>query len=205
MSGLSLFLLGPPRLKLDGEPVQIGRRKALALLIYLAVTRRRHSRDALATLFWPDYDQSSARADLRRTLSVLTRTLGQDWLAVDRETAGASPDAEFWLDVDHFRHLLAECTEHPHPSTEVCPDCVPSLERVVRLYRDDFLAGFTLRDSPGFDEWQFFETEGLRDELASVLERLARWQSSQRGMIRLSGTRGAGLRSGHCTSRCTGN
>ena len=61
MSGLSLFLLGPPRLELDGEPVQIGRRKALALLIYLAITRRPHSRDALATLFWPDYDQPSDR------------------------------------------------------------------------------------------------------------------------------------------------
>ena len=62
MSRLSLFLLGPPRLQLDGDPVQIGRRKAVALLVYLALTRRRHSRDALATLFWPDYDQSSARA-----------------------------------------------------------------------------------------------------------------------------------------------
>ena len=68
MARLSLYLLGPPQLELDGEPVQIGRRKALALLIYLAVTRRTHSRDSLATLFWPDYDQSSARADLRRTL-----------------------------------------------------------------------------------------------------------------------------------------
>lgn len=63
MSCLSLSLLGPPRLEMDGEPVQIGRRKALALLVYLAVTKRLHSRDALATLFWPEYDQSSARAD----------------------------------------------------------------------------------------------------------------------------------------------
>ena len=181
MSRLSLFLLGPPRLELDGEPVQIGRRKALALLIYLAVTRRPHSRDALATLFWPDHDQSSARADLRRTLSVLTRTLGDEWIAADRETAGASPDAAFWLDVDQFRHLLAEGTKHAHPSTEACPDCVPTLEEAVELYRDGVLAGFTLRDSPGFDEWQFFETEGLRDELGSVLERLVRWYSSQEG------------------------
>ncbi|MGE5221553.1 MAG: tetratricopeptide repeat protein, partial [Omnitrophica WOR_2 bacterium] len=39
--------------------------------------------------------------------------------------------------------------------------------------RDDFLAGFTLRDSSEFDEWQFFQTESLRRELADSLEKLA--------------------------------
>ena len=38
MPQLSLFLLGPPRLELDGEPLDIGRRKAVALFAYLAVT-----------------------------------------------------------------------------------------------------------------------------------------------------------------------
>jgi DNA-binding SARP family transcriptional activator len=38
MSRLALYLLGPPRLELDGEPVEIGRRRAVALLAYLAVT-----------------------------------------------------------------------------------------------------------------------------------------------------------------------
>lgn len=44
MSTLALYLLGPPRLELDGEPVQIGRRKAVALLAYLATEGGRHSR-----------------------------------------------------------------------------------------------------------------------------------------------------------------
>ena len=67
MSRLSSYLLGPPRLERGGEPVQIGRLKALALLVYLVVTRRRHSSDALAARFWPEYDQSSARAHPIRT------------------------------------------------------------------------------------------------------------------------------------------
>jgi DNA-binding SARP family transcriptional activator len=68
MSRLALYLLGPPRLELDGEPVHIGRRKVMALLAYLAVTGGSHSRDFLATLLWPEYDQSRARAALRRTI-----------------------------------------------------------------------------------------------------------------------------------------
>jgi tetratricopeptide (TPR) repeat protein len=45
----------------------------------------------------------------------------------------------------------------------------------VELYRDGFLAGFTLPDAPAFDEWQFFEGEGLRGQVSDALQRLARW------------------------------
>jgi len=50
MPKLALYLLGPPRVELDGQAVPLGRRKAVALLAYLALTRQPHSRDALATL-----------------------------------------------------------------------------------------------------------------------------------------------------------
>jgi DNA-binding SARP family transcriptional activator len=151
----------------------------VALLAYLAVTGGSHSRDSLATLLWPEYDQSRARAALRRTLSELDSALGGEWLTADRVTAGLNPDAELWLDVDQFRQHLSACGAHGHAPTEACPDCLPLLEAAVALYRDHFLAGFTLRDSPGFDEFQFFQTEGLKDQLASALERLVRWHSDQ--------------------------
>ena len=181
MSRLTLKLLGPPRVELDGEPVQIGRRKALALLAYLAVTGRPHSRDSLAALLWPDYDQSGARAELRRTLSVLRKTVGDRWLAVDVDTAGLDLDADVRVDVARFQESLATCERHGHRAGEECDECGRLLEKAAELCEDDFLAGFTLRDSPGFDEWQLFEMEGLRDELGSVLERLARWERARGG------------------------
>ena len=176
---LILYLLGPPRIELDGEEVHIGRRKMVALLAYLAVTGERHRRDSLATLLWPEYDQSRALAYLRRILSMLNTTLGGGWLAIDRETAGLNPDARIWLDVDAFRQHLATCETHGHPATGACPDCIPSLEEAVALYRDDFLAGFTLSDSAAFDEWQFFQTEGPRRKLALALERLVQAYGAQ--------------------------
>jgi DNA-binding SARP family transcriptional activator/predicted ATPase len=172
MPRLALYLLGPPRVELDGEEIHIARRKAVALLAYLAVTGGSHSRDSLATLLWPEYDQSGARADLRRTLSVLNRTLGSEWLTADRETAGLNPGAKLWLDVDQFRSLLAAWQDHGHPEVDACPKCLGALAEAVDLYQGDFLAGFTLRDSAPFDEFQFFQTESLRRELASALERL---------------------------------
>jgi DNA-binding SARP family transcriptional activator len=170
MTRLALYLLGAPRLEMDGEDIHIRRRKVMALLAYLAVTGRSHQRDALAALLWPEYDQSSARAELRRTLSVLNRELGGGILA-DRETAQLNPELDLSLDVTEFQQTLVACETHGHPATEICPACVPLLEQAVALYRDDFLAGFTLDDSAAFDEWQFFQTEGLRDAMAGALAR----------------------------------
>ncbi len=40
MSRLAIFLLGAPRIELDGQPVETDTRKASALLAFLAVTGR---------------------------------------------------------------------------------------------------------------------------------------------------------------------
>jgi ABC-type oligopeptide transport system substrate-binding subunit/DNA-binding SARP family transcriptional activator len=179
MSGLALFLLGPPRVELDETPVEIDRRKAVALVAYLAVTGHEHSRDTLATLLWPDYDQARARGALRRTLSVLNKALGSVWLAVDRETIALKRSPNLWTDVEEFRQQVAACQEHNHAPTDLCAECLSSLAQAVTLYHDDFLAGFTLRDSPNFDEWQFFQAENLRRELAGILERLVHYHCAQ--------------------------
>ncbi len=62
MTRLTLHLFGPPRLELDGHPITTDRRKALALLAYLAVTRQSHSRETLAVLLWPDRRQAQTIA-----------------------------------------------------------------------------------------------------------------------------------------------
>ncbi|NTU85965.1 MAG: SARP family transcriptional regulator, partial [Chloroflexales bacterium] len=157
MAQLRLFVFGPPRLERDGEAVELGLRRALALLVYLAVTRQPQSRDALATLLWPDSDQREARANLRRTLHRLGQVIGDDILATSAETVSIAPAAALWVDSQLFLQLAGAGVR---------------LDEAVALYGDDFLAGFTLPDSPAFDEWQFFERERLRQSLALSLEQL---------------------------------
>jgi DNA-binding SARP family transcriptional activator len=173
MPELKLFLFGPPRVEFNGTPVDIQRRKALAMLIYLAITGQPHSRDALAALFYPDHSQSQSRTYLRRDLALLNTGLSGDWLAVDRETVELKHEQPaFWLDVAHFRQLLAACQSHKHDPKRPCADCLARQAEAVMLYTGDFLAGFSLRDCPDFDDWQFFQNESLRRELAAVLEQL---------------------------------
>ncbi len=175
----NLLLLGSPRLECDGEPVRLDRRKAFALLTYLAVTAEPHPRDALTLLLWPRADQTGGLASLRSTL-VTVRAIGKRYLAVDRERVGLKKDDSFQMDVDQFRRRLAQCREHGHGEAEVCPVCAGLLSEAVALYRGDFLAGFSLADSPEFDEWQRLQTETLRRELFGALERLVRYHAGRK-------------------------
>jgi predicted ATPase len=168
-----LLFLGSPRIEIDGATLEVDTRKAVALLAYLALTRRPHARDSLVGLLWPDHGQKRARAALRRTLSSLARAREAGWLEIQGDTVNLRSD-ETWVDVDRFRELLAECASHGHPESEACPSCLSPLTEAVSLYRDDFLAGFGLRDSFAFDDWQYFQAEELRRELAGALEKLAR-------------------------------
>jgi predicted ATPase/DNA-binding SARP family transcriptional activator len=177
---LALYLSGPPHIERDGVPIKLDRRKAIALLAYLAVTGERHRRDSLVNLLWPEYDGTRGRAALRRTLYALNKALASAWLEVDREEIGLTPSPDLWVDVNQFQRHLGECETHGHPTAQVCPACVAPLTEAVALVRGEFLSGFGLKDSFNFDDWQLMQAEVLRRELAGALERLGRWHSAQR-------------------------
>ena len=172
MNQLRVALLGSPQLERGTKPVAFDTRKATALLAYLAVTGHPHSRETLAGLLWPDHAEAQARGALRRTLSVLNSATGGDVVVADRSVVGLRGE-RLWLDVAEFDEHATQ-QEHGHPADGSCPRCVTELEAAAAIYRDDFMAGFALRDSPGFDDWQAFQANGLRQQLAGVLERLAR-------------------------------
>ena len=174
MSTLTIHLFGAPRAEIDGAPLVTDTRKAIALLAYLAVTRQAQTRDTLATLFWPELDQSRARAALRRTLSALKAAAPLPWLRVEREQVALVCNDTVDCDIHRFEHCIAAC---PPGEALPCAGCRGRLEEAARLYQEDFMAGFTLRDSAAFDDWQFFQAEGYRNALARVLETLVRCTS----------------------------
>ena len=160
LMALEVSLIGPPRVARDGQPVTFDTRKAMALLAYLALAERPRSRDALCELLWPGHDPRHARGALRRTLSALRQAVGEGWI----ETAGDSvalqraPGLE--LDIERFRELAAEGAS------------LERLSEAAALFSGGFLEGFSVRDSPDFDDWQVGEAGGLERELASALQRL---------------------------------
>jgi predicted ATPase/DNA-binding SARP family transcriptional activator len=174
LSELVIRTLGAPAVEYQGSAITVDTRKAIALLIYLAIEAQPRSRDAIAALLWPEHDQTRARAALRRTLSVLHKALGGQYLVIERERLSLGGPEAPWVDALEFRRLLAASRDHGHAEKEVCPACLEPLQQAVALYHDDFLAGFGLRDSANFDDWQVGLRQALRDELSIALAALTR-------------------------------
>jgi DNA-binding SARP family transcriptional activator/tetratricopeptide (TPR) repeat protein len=170
MECLDIGLLGPPRIEAGGRPVEFDTRKAVAILARVTVEGPQR-RDTLATLLWPESDPPRARGALRRTLSVLKGAFDGPVLAIDRDEVRLNPDT-FRCDLDRFRELVARPRAHHDRVADVCSGCIDQLAAAVALHRGDFLAGFSLRDSADFDDWQFFQAEALRTELGTALDLL---------------------------------
>ncbi|MEE8587025.1 MAG: BTAD domain-containing putative transcriptional regulator, partial [Acidobacteriota bacterium] len=180
MSGLRVSLLGSPLLECGGKPVQMERRKSLALLAYLTVSGQPEDRGALAALLWPEMDRGRALASLRRALLDLTKAFEGRFLITDRQTIGLDLEDEVWVDVRRFEELLGQSADQEASSSEEGGSAfLESLSQAAELYRGDFLAGLTLPDSETFDEWQFWQSERLRRELSNALERLTEGRREQ--------------------------
>ena len=168
---LSIALLGPPVIEVDGLPLAVDTRKATALLAYLAVEGRPVRRDTLASLLWPENDPERARSALRRTLSTLRTALGARWLDTGRELVSLGGSG-VWIDVHELRSLVASCEGHGHGPSQGCRRCLEPLRAAAALARGPFLAGFGLRDSTEYDDWQQLTGDVVAREVAAVLDRL---------------------------------
>lgn len=169
---LRIALLGPPLIDVSGQPFEVDTRKATALLAFLAFSRQPARRDTLAGLLWPETSPERARATLRRTLSTLRSALGGSWLDTERDLVTLDT-ARAWIDVEELRRLVAGTLEHGHGANETCPRCLEPLQQAIELDRGPFLAGFGLRDSAAFDDWQQLAGDEVGREIASILDRLA--------------------------------
>jgi len=172
LAEVALRLFGTPCLDIDGKSIRLGRRKAMALLSYLAVTRSRHHRETLAALLWPESGPAAAFSALRNVLWILRQTSLAPLLHTDRSTVELVEDGTLRVDVVSFRDLTGACPTGDHPDTSACPACAPALAEAVSLAEAPFMEGFMVANASGFDDWQFAEREALQRELTETLDRL---------------------------------
>lgn len=158
MARLEIRLLGGFELAREGQVLeQLPLRAARSLFAYLALNRERpHTRDLLAGIFWPDFDESRARRRLSQALWQIQTTLGepdgQRFILGSPDTIRFNTDAPFWLDVEEFDRLIAAGDPE-------------SISRAADLYRGELLAGF-------YDDWLFPEQDRLRSAFLAAVDRL---------------------------------
>jgi len=190
LSHLSLSLLGGFKIMLDGLPVTaFGADKVRALLAYLAVeSARPHRRAILAGMFWPELSEERAAHNLSQSLLRLRRALLEDkaragarssFLLLTTQEVQFNPLSDYQLDVAEFQELLRANREHKHADADSCTVCIDWLRQAADLYRGDLLAGFSLRDSMPFEEWQVVQRETLHRQVVEALGRLTDYYERQ--------------------------
>jgi len=151
--GLSIQVLGPPRLERGGTPVEAPRgHKAWGLLVYLLCTRLPPSRERLASLLFPEADDPLGT--LRWTLSALRRRLGEDVELGGDPLRLTLPPGTF-VDVDVLnRGSWTEAVALPGLGHEL-------------------LDGLAFRTSPGFELWLENERRHVAGTTSAVLHAAA--------------------------------
>jgi adenylate cyclase len=175
MPHLSIRVLGPFQVSLDGEPLSgFNSDKVRGLLAYLALSPDRpRRREALAGLLWPEFPERSARTNLRNALANLRHVLGEHAWSRDRDASPSflhsthqtiqfNGQSDYWLDAVAFESLVA-----------TVPSVGEGLEQAVNLVRGPFLEGFSLADAAPFEEWLLLRREQLGRQMVEALDSLA--------------------------------
>lgn len=135
-------------------------RKTAALFAYLAYySDRRHPREQLAQMLWPEARDEASRNSLSQALSSLRQCLARSGadaaalLAADRD----SVQLHAFTDVAEFRAAV-----HASAARD---GRIRALTRALELYRGELLPGH-------YDEWILAERTRLRDLLAAATHEL---------------------------------
>jgi predicted ATPase/DNA-binding SARP family transcriptional activator len=169
---LAFQFLGPPQLILENQPVNVNRRSIVALLAYLAVNiegqiSQKHTREYLSAMLWPDYDQAKAYTNLRHTVWEIQRLFGPGRLNTSRDTISLNTQTDIWVDVRQFEALCL----HSRAEADILSR-VSLLTEAIKLYRNHFLTGFSLREGTTFNEWAFVKSKDIQNKLVDVLTTL---------------------------------
>jgi len=187
MGDLCITLLGPPEVRHADQVLLFSTRKELALLIYLAVEGRIHSRKNLSEQFWPEGDAMHGRAALRITLLHLRHLLGEGTdvtpvlhLLINRDTLGLDLTSGIELDLHSLHEAWTLAYASDRTALTMPEDArrrlLAQLQHATSLPRGEFLEGFSLRDAPAFDDWVRFQREYWHLHINEIFDRLSHLQ-----------------------------
>jgi DNA-binding SARP family transcriptional activator/TolB-like protein/Tfp pilus assembly protein PilF len=155
----SISVLGPMRAAANGRDIKLRKRKARALLAYLALTNGcQETRERLVGLLWSDSEEDKARSSLRQVLHELTEDLvsagyagmTRDRMRVVLDPVGLQVDCQDILDMARGGKI--------HP----------------RLIDEPLISEAYLRDlddiDPAFAVWARARRQGFHDHLLQHLQ-----------------------------------
>jgi DNA-binding SARP family transcriptional activator len=169
---LTVYTLGQLTITLDGQPLaNLSSRTAEALLVYLICEKRPLSRQFLADFLWDERTPERAAANLRTLLTMMRKSLG-DFLHITRQSVAIDPDSDYWLDALALQEALARLAPILQGQAPLNNENLAALQTAVDLYQGNFLQGFYLSESRGFEEWMLLTQERLQRQVQTAMQQL---------------------------------
>ncbi len=174
--GFSLALLGAPvvrRIEPGGRGVEVKwrLRRALQVVAFLALKPdRRVDKDELVDAVWPEATAEAVAKNFHPTLSDVRRTLGgrrqerRRAIVYVHGIYALSPEIDWDVDVERFRHLLAEGGRLRQAAPE---EALETWSAAWKLYRGPLMTG---SEGPWIDRWR----EDLRRDYLILLSGIGR-------------------------------
>lgn len=132
MAHIDVHVLGVPEVKVDGRIIEFPYKKAEALFYFLCVNKKT-TREILSTLLWSDYNDESARKNLRNAIYVIKNLICEDIIITpNRSVVELNPEVKIDTDIDKLNLYEDNETEY---------------------FDKIFLESFSLKDAYDFEEW----------------------------------------------------
>jgi DNA-binding SARP family transcriptional activator len=131
---LELSMLGPLRVLLGGQPLNLSIRKTQALLLLLALDGPA-PRAQVCSMLWPDLPEATARRNLRRELARLRECGASDAVVVDGDLL--RPALHLHTDLQRAEQALAR----------------GAADEALACWRGPLAEGLVMDDSPAFGPW----------------------------------------------------
>ena len=161
---LKVITLGSLEIRLCDQLLRFKTSKAGVLLAYLTCeSDKAHSREQLATLFWPDQDSRKSNENFRQALYQIRRALGDQadtYLRAHLGTVQFIAQAPHALDINQLKQAIA------HKEWATAAD----------LYKGEFLSTFYPGTAQSLGEWQAITREHLHQLAVQALTELVRQQ-----------------------------
>ncbi|SDD99301.1 AAA family ATPase [Sporomusa acidovorans] len=145
MSTLRAIMFGNPAIYWNEQKLNFPFAKMEAMLYFLLVAGET-TREKLATMFWGDMDENSAKKNLRNTIYLIKKIMSNSLLITPtRTTIAVNPKL-----ID---------------STDVALLDIMEIHTFLDTYQGVFLDGFYCKNTDAFDEWVMLERERFKEKV----------------------------------------
>jgi DNA-binding SARP family transcriptional activator len=173
---LSILLLGPPQVILNGQLVKINRREQRAGLFFLAGQMEPVSRAEICDIFWPEDSEELSRKKLREGLSRIRSALKDPDIIISNNDFVSLDSSRVYIDAREYNNIVLPLLNSSElNSSGELPDWLyTQLRNAITLCRGHhFLQDLSLHGSIGFENWVALTNQAFNFSREKIIERLA--------------------------------